>query len=316
MKPQISVLLPIYNEANYIRQCLESILNQEGVTFEICVSDNASDDHTWDILNEYGCRHANIIKIRQKNKIHPYDNLLEALNIASGEYVFLMGGDDYLLPCAFSSAMTAFSKFPEISGFHYKMLFFRDRDNSPIVTLPPIDLEDKINQSQKCFLQLMTQHINRDELIIGVFRREDFNVIARIMKPTCIEAIGTWLFIGISLYRNKCGPFIKISEKPYLMKRHDKIANASSWDKSAKAHFKKSRLIDVFINFLQLKIISGSISNICSLYKLGLIEFTELAHLILASRHDDQGFCYYGPLLYPFYRIRRFYKRCLNLPGR
>ncbi len=53
-KPLMSVIVPAYNEANYIGQCLDSLLRQKGCSsFEIIVADNGSDDNTVSIVKNY-----------------------------------------------------------------------------------------------------------------------------------------------------------------------------------------------------------------------------------------------------------------------
>ena len=53
ISPIISVVLPVYNGQNYIREAIESILAQTYANFELVISDNASTDETQVICEEY-----------------------------------------------------------------------------------------------------------------------------------------------------------------------------------------------------------------------------------------------------------------------
>ena len=52
-EPDFSIITPSYNYARYVRECIESVKNQEGVTFEHIIQDAGSTDGTLDILHSY-----------------------------------------------------------------------------------------------------------------------------------------------------------------------------------------------------------------------------------------------------------------------
>lgn len=70
--PSISVLLPVFNEGNYIQQCLDSMLDQQNASFEICVSDNCSTDNTWEIVSKYAREDARIMPYHHAAPVHPF----------------------------------------------------------------------------------------------------------------------------------------------------------------------------------------------------------------------------------------------------
>ncbi|MDR2782027.1 MAG: glycosyltransferase, partial [Holosporaceae bacterium] len=65
--PKISVIIPIYNTERFLRECLDSILNQTFTDFEmICVNDEST-DHCLKILQEYAKKDKRVVVITQKN---------------------------------------------------------------------------------------------------------------------------------------------------------------------------------------------------------------------------------------------------------
>lgn len=94
---EISVVVITYNHENYIRQCIDSILAQKiDVPYELLISDDASMDHTPEILKQYQKKYPDIIKLTLRTENvgatrNSYDLLLQA----KGRYIANCEGDDY-----------------------------------------------------------------------------------------------------------------------------------------------------------------------------------------------------------------------------
>ena len=92
---KVSVLIPAYNVEQYIRMCLNSVINQTYGNLEIIVVNDGSTDSTPEIIDEF-CRTDNrIIVYNQKNSgLSATRNLL--LTKFTGDYVFFLDSDDWL----------------------------------------------------------------------------------------------------------------------------------------------------------------------------------------------------------------------------
>lgn len=65
--PKVSIIVPVYNVAPYLRQCMDSLINQTYRNIEIiCVNDGATDE-SGEILDEYVAKGSTIKVISQKN---------------------------------------------------------------------------------------------------------------------------------------------------------------------------------------------------------------------------------------------------------
>ena len=93
--PKISIIIPVYNTEQYLRQCLDSIINQTFTDFEcICVNDGST-DNSLSILQEYANRDNRIKIINQQNKgVAVTRNVL--LKNSSGKYVAFVDCDDWI----------------------------------------------------------------------------------------------------------------------------------------------------------------------------------------------------------------------------
>ncbi|EKD23710.1 MAG: glycosyl transferase family protein [uncultured bacterium] len=98
-KPLLSICIPTYNRAHYLKDCLESVVCQfddEEVyrQVEIVISDNASEDNTEELVKEYQRRFKNINYFKNKENIGFDLNVVNSVEKASGMYCWYMGDDD------------------------------------------------------------------------------------------------------------------------------------------------------------------------------------------------------------------------------
>ena len=95
---KLSVILPVYNSANFIVECLDSIYRQELalLDFEVITVDDGSTDNSLLLLTEYAKFHPNLIVIHQDNA-GPSAARNRAIRQAKGDYLIFIDSDDYWL---------------------------------------------------------------------------------------------------------------------------------------------------------------------------------------------------------------------------
>ena len=99
LKPLVSVLVFNYNYGKYLRQCLESVFNQTYSNIEICFSDNASTDDSWDIALEFSRKYPGIMNIScNRMNFGVSANWLNCDQNNRGKYYISLCSDDMLLP--------------------------------------------------------------------------------------------------------------------------------------------------------------------------------------------------------------------------
>ena len=92
--PKVSVIIPIYNTERYLRQCLDSVVNQTLRDIEIICVNDGSTDGSLKILKEYEAKDKRIKLLTQK-KTNAGSARNNGLFIASGEYLSFLDSDDY-----------------------------------------------------------------------------------------------------------------------------------------------------------------------------------------------------------------------------
>ena len=91
----VSVVIPVYNVEKYLNECMDSIVNQTLSDIEIICINDGSTDNSLDILQEYASCDDRIIIFNQKNQGHAVATN-KGIDMAQGEYLFLMDSDDIL----------------------------------------------------------------------------------------------------------------------------------------------------------------------------------------------------------------------------
>lgn len=120
-KPKVSVCVVTYNQRSYIRQCLQSIIDQEtDFHFEVIVGDDCSTDGTRLIVQEFAQLYPAVMKpIYHKKNIGMTKNLLAVHRAAKGEYIAHMDGDDFMLPSKLKIQVSELDKNPDcVMCFH------------------------------------------------------------------------------------------------------------------------------------------------------------------------------------------------------
>lgn len=92
---KISVIVPVYNVEKYLKQCLDHIIHQSFKDIEIICINDGSTDNSLDVLNKFAERDSRIQIINQENRgLGATRN--RGIELAKGEYIYFMDGDDYL----------------------------------------------------------------------------------------------------------------------------------------------------------------------------------------------------------------------------
>lgn len=92
----VSIIIPNYNHASFLRQRLDSVFNQTYQHFEVILLDDCSTDSSIEILQEYG-KHSKVsrIVINNSNSGSPFKQWQKGIKMAKGDYIWIAESDDY-----------------------------------------------------------------------------------------------------------------------------------------------------------------------------------------------------------------------------
>lgn len=128
--PLVSVAIITYNQKEYLKECIESILEQDYDNIEIVVADDCSTDGTQEMLEEYDRKYPNkfVLKLSDKNQ-----GITKNCNLAhfacSGKYIAWMGGDDLMLPGKIRKQVEYMEENPNCYILHHNLEVFDSHDN-------------------------------------------------------------------------------------------------------------------------------------------------------------------------------------------
>ena len=94
-KPLISILIPVYNTEKYLRECLDSVVNQSIENKEVIIVDDGSTDNSPSIIDEYEERYDFVRTFHQDNK-GLWEARCKLLSLAEGEFIAWVDSDDYV----------------------------------------------------------------------------------------------------------------------------------------------------------------------------------------------------------------------------
>lgn len=187
---RVSILVPTFNRANYIAECLDSLLAQTMPALEIIVIDDGSEDGTAELLKRYGQR---IRYIRKENGGKPTAVNL-GLSLAQGELIWIFDDDDVALPQSIANRVATLQARPD-AGFVFSPHFYgsdgvdgkihKDRLHQ-FPTYPPDVLLFELMKG--CFFHLATALVRTDAYrAVGGFdtellSSEDYDMQVRLAR--------------------------------------------------------------------------------------------------------------------------------------
>ena len=95
MSKKISIIIPVYNQEEFLKECLESVINQTYKEIEIVIINDGSSDNSWNIIKNYSNKDNRIIAINQKNQ-GVYKTRCVGIKKATGDYIMFLDSDDFL----------------------------------------------------------------------------------------------------------------------------------------------------------------------------------------------------------------------------
>ena len=148
--PKVSIIVPNYNHANFLEQRIQSILKQTYQDYELILLDDASTDHSLDILSQYA-DHTKVSRVIE-NRVNtgvPFKQWNNGVSEAKGEYIWFAESDDFADETLLESLVALLDNNPQV-GLAYCQSQGVDENNNALYDLKewtdPID-KDHWNES-------------------------------------------------------------------------------------------------------------------------------------------------------------------------
>jgi glycosyltransferase involved in cell wall biosynthesis len=246
--PLVSVAVITYNQKVYLKQCIESILEQDYKNIEIVVADDGSTDGTHELLKEYSDKYPKkfVLKLSDQNQgITKNSNL--AHFACNGKYIAWMGGDDLMLPEKIKKQVEYMENHKVCTICHHDLDVFDSDTNQTLYYW---------GKKQK----KLSGNV-RDLIQYGVFNGACASMVRKNDTPKYgfdvrVPIASDWLYWVQSLYNG--GEIHYIDEVLGRYRRHDNNATEQTKFKNLQDHLISANIIlsekPEYVNEVQYRI--------------------------------------------------------------
>ncbi len=172
----LSVIIPVYNVENYIRECLESVVRQKTDDLEIIIVNDGSTDRSEEICVEYIKLYPDIVYVKQKNA-----GLGDARNLglahAKGEHVIFLDSDDYWREDLLDCILTGLRENPDLDILYFDAeVVYEDKESGRYDSYDARmyhrenSVKDRVYKGTEFFLNTYPLHFNV-QACMAVFRK-------------------------------------------------------------------------------------------------------------------------------------------------
>ncbi len=224
---KLSICIPTYNRVHFLENCLNSIdiaSKNSNLKYEVCISDNFSEEKIFPVIENYN-KKINIIFNRNKSNIGLGANILKSVSFAKGEYAWILGNDDIVLPNSFSFLEGLFERNMDVDFFYVNSYHLEKKNiekylhpfNPNKLNLPALKKFSQYNKSEKLnFFELIHPRKSFEFMLsmyLCIFRLKDWK--------NNIEVVDQQKIKDINLYSNfdNTAPHIKIWAKAFNQKK-------------------------------------------------------------------------------------------------
>jgi len=213
---KISVVIPVFNQAPYIEECINSLLANNSEQFEIIISDNHSTDGTLNIIKGYDDRR--IKCVQPLSKLSPFANLRFAYFHATGTHVHFIGGDDYFEEGVLDYVLEVIEDNRVFIG---EMISFSDQTKKTKYVRNKRDwLEEKLFNGSDFISNYLSQ-INHDEIMLSFIPRK---LLKPLMNLSDNSNENLFLWFGLSIFSDQdIANNVGYISKTVVHKRYDQI---------------------------------------------------------------------------------------------
>jgi len=211
--PSVSIITPTYNHERYIAECIESVLAQSYPYWEQIIIDDGSSDGTQDVISLYKDKRIKYIRQENKGIWRLGETYNKALQLAKGEYIAILEGDDFWPPDKLELQIDAFKCTDAILSWGKAKIVDHQ---GYFLTVLPKDIKRFMGMSKERVLgELLFRNSMHSCTIIC--RRSALMSLGGFKQPRGIPCVDgpTWLELSLA------GQFLPIDEVLGCYRRHD-----------------------------------------------------------------------------------------------
>lgn len=269
----VSILIPNYNHALFLKQRIESVLNQTYQDFELIMMDDCSTDHSRQIIEEYR-NHPKVSKIvyNEHNSGGVFKQWIKGIEMASGKYLWIAESDDAAEPTFLEETVRVLENDPNV-GMVFTDTTIIDANGNKITTTS--ETKSIAYQHLASLGNVIKQdHLGAfliSELVIEnascvLFRKSNLQKIDFKELAQFTNTGDRFVYIGMALQAS----IILIPKALNLMRSHAHNTTKKNWENG---NLHRDRLKVILYYFDRLAQNKATLQHISKLYKNHFISF-------------------------------------------
>lgn len=139
----ISVIIPVYNDEEYLHVCINSVINQTYSNLEIICIDDDSSDSSYDILQYFAKKDSRIKVLKNEHNKGLGYNRNRGLSVATGKYISFLDSDDWISPDTFEVLIEKAEKNNLDVLIYKSIVYYEDTQNFGMERYYDMDFMDK-----------------------------------------------------------------------------------------------------------------------------------------------------------------------------
>ncbi len=151
MEPEVTVIIPTYNRADYLKKSVRSVRDQTFSNFEIIIINNYSDDNTLNVIDSFNDKRIQVINFKNNGIIARSRN--QGILRARGKYIAFLDDDDLWCPDKLELQINYMRSNPDIDLVYSNSVIIDENDNKKGLLI-----ETKTAKSGRVFLDLLADN--------------------------------------------------------------------------------------------------------------------------------------------------------------
>lgn len=185
-RPVISIITPVFNTEKYLKDCIESVLNQSFADWELLLINDCSTDNSQKIVNEFAKLDSRIISIENEENVGSGETRNKGIKMARGRYLCFLDSDDRWKPEKLETQL----RFLKSKGyaFTFSSYDFIDSNGNPIkspkmVTTQAVDYEFLLKRTEIFTSTVMIDLEQTGKFLMPHHRRkQDYGLWLSLLK--------------------------------------------------------------------------------------------------------------------------------------
>lgn len=209
-KPLVSVIMLVYNNVQFLKAAIDSVLEQSYSNWELLINDDGSTDGAWELIQTLAELDSRIKPQQNAPKLGIPKNRKSAYDRSSGELVCHLDGDDALFPWSLETMVNHMEKDPDVA-IAYSDFAWVDASGKVFSYYKTSDVQPNLAQMGASWRHL------------GMYRKSFYEKTEGINTKMMVACEDVDLFMQLA----EVGKLLRVPYVLYKYRRHDKQTTAA-----------------------------------------------------------------------------------------